>query len=236
MAIKEKQQAEIIKITEECPNVKTFQLKLAQPFSFLAGQFIMLNWEEDGKITRRAYSIASSPTVTQPIEFTIKKTPGGFASERLWKTNVGDTLSVDGPYGCFTLTEDEASDVVFIAAGSGIVPMRSMILNIQAKKADVKMLLLFSSKTEEDIIYAKEFEAWQQHDNFTCVNTLTQCQDESWQGAKGRICLDLIKQHVQDVTKKLFFICGPPAMVNDNASFLESLGVPKAQIKVEKYD
>src|SRR5262245_36725263 len=143
-------------IIEETPETKTFAFEVdASLFTFTPGQFVNVTANVDGSRVRRAYSIASSPLDAE-FQLTVKRMTDGKLSTFLCdKAAVGDALDLRGPYGIFTLNED-APQVVFIAAGSGIVPFRSMWRFIAQKPLEMQVTLLDASKSSRYIIYSEE--------------------------------------------------------------------------------
>ena len=170
------------------------------PFEFQMGQFVILKillQEKNGFILLnnkkplqyRSYSITSPITKDDSIELIIKKTADGFVSHYFADNlDIGDEIEVMGPYGQFILPEKPFHDShIFIAAGSGIAPYLCMMRSICTLKLPIKLHLIFSNKTESDIIAKKEIEN-------ACINnpllsydfTLTR-PESLWSGHTGRI-------------------------------------------------
>ena len=230
-------EAELTKIIQETPETKTFRFGITgKEFPFLPGQFVMLTADIPGKgLTTRPLSISSSPLEHGIIDLTVKKIPDGALSSFLFdNARIGGVYKLKGPYGVFTLDET-ANHVVFIAAGSGIAPFRSMWRYILQKNLDMGVTLIFSSKTKDYIIFRNELEEIN-NGNIRVIHTITRNDDPSWTGYKRRIDKDLIMESVRNFDGKLFYACGPPLMCESAKKALLELGVPAEKIKLEKYD
>ena len=118
--------AKIVKISCQCDDVLSFTLHPEKEFDYKSGQFVMLEAVIFGKKVKRPYSIGSSP-LSNDIELTVQRVPNGLFTTFLFESaKVGDEFEMSGPFGKFCY-EDSMKDVVLIAAGSGIVPMMSIM-------------------------------------------------------------------------------------------------------------
>ncbi len=230
-------------IVEETHDTRTFKFKLAHPMPFLAGQFVMLSFAEgphaENPRSARPYSIASSPLHPQEIELVVRINPQGFLTPLLFDTKISDAFRVKGPYGRFTFKEGDSTDLIFIAAGSGIAPLIGIIKHVVAAKILARMRLIYVDKTEKDLIARTFFERLARENKLDLTLSLTRETNEGWKGERGRIdeakIVKLLKNK-EKIAHQLFYICGPPAMVNDTLEFLRKQGVAPAQIRTEKYD
>jgi ferredoxin-NADP reductase len=223
-------------INEETPETKSFSFNWSgEPIEFTPGQFFNVTAElPDRQRIRRAYSIASSP-IDPELELTVKKMEGGLLSSFLCDdVRTGDSLNIRGPYGRFTL-EDDGRRLVFIAAGSGIVPFRSMWRHIRQTGSKTMFSLLYASKSQEHIIYRDEI-AQLSKEGYPIAHTLTRNNDPQWKGYSRRIDRDMLIEFVGDFTHPLFYVCGPPDFCNCIVRDLRDLGVQRDRIKTEKYD
>src|SRR5262245_16626777 len=228
--------ATLNKIVEETSETKSFLFDLgANSFTFAPGQFVNVtaNITPDLRV-RRAYSIASSPLEAE-FKLTVKRMENGKLSTFLCdKAAVGDLLDLRGPYGLFTL-EHNAREVVLIAAGSGIVPFRSMWRYIVQRPVDVQVTLIYASKSLPCIIYRDELTELPRS-RFNVVHTLTQNDDPLWAGYSRRIDSEMLLEVVHKFEDKYIYVCGPPAMCNCVVMYLQDFGVERSRIKTEKYD
>jgi ferredoxin-NADP reductase len=229
------QLAVVRSVIDETEETKSLVLEPeAGHLDFVPGQFVNVTVEIPGKgRVRRAYSIASSP-LDPDLELTVKKMEGGALSTWLCDAvKPGDVLQIRGPYGIFTLLDD-AKDVVFIAAGSGIVPFRSMWRYIDQRRLDTRIALLYASKSLPYVIYRQELEELGQRHPVT--HTLTRNTDPNWRGFSRRIDKAMLVDIAGNFSGKLVYVCGPPAMCDCVVGLLQDLNVPKTMIKTEKYD
>jgi ferredoxin-NADP reductase len=234
----EKQSLRLIEVKDETKD--SYSLYLEKRFSFLPGQFLIIEEnipiEQQPKRTRRSYSISSSP-LDPFIKVTIRRVPGGLMSNYLRDSvKVGSTIGVEGPFGKFHFIEDDSDDLVFIAGGAGIAPIIGMIRYILQRGENKRMLLLYSSRNREEIIFKEEIESIQeQNKGFRAEFTLTRESDLTWQGRVGRINFDFLKSNIDDPTSKVYYICGPPQMVTDVVASLNKLDVDITRIRTEAW-
>ena len=147
--------AEITHIIDESPAVKRFFFRVPhlKRFEFKPGQFVMLNLPIDSKISYRSYSIASAPGNDNEFELIIVLNPPGQGTPFMWENyKVGSIVPVVGPLGKFTLPEKIEHDLCFIATGTGIAPLRSMlhhIINTSIPHKDI--YFIFGNRYVSDI-------------------------------------------------------------------------------------
>jgi ferredoxin-NADP reductase/pSer/pThr/pTyr-binding forkhead associated (FHA) protein len=225
-------------IIEETEDVKTIRLTGRRPllFHYDPGQYVSVIAAIDGREVRRSYSLASTPSRPNSIEITVKRLPGGLVSN--WLCNhleVGDMLKVKGPCGRFSCFNYPAGKLLFLAAGSGIVPIMSMlrwIVDTDAR-ADVKLLLSF--RTPADIIYRKELELFAaRYDNIDLHFTITGYVPE-WQGLIGRIDGFMLAETVPDLSQRQMFLCGPEPFMQSATAALKAQGAAEKNIHVEHF-
>jgi ferredoxin-NADP reductase len=202
-------------------------------FSFKPGQYMMVTVRSDTKELVHPFSISSSPTDQDFIEFT-KKLTGSEYSSRLREMKPGDWASIDGPYGKFTC-ECEFEKILFLAGGIGITPFYSIIKYCTVKKLPTSMKLLYGVKNEKEIAFKTELDEMQhQNPNLNVVYVVFE-PSSNWKGRTGIITADLIQNEVPDFTEYLFYLCGPPGMVIAMQKLAASLGLPETQIKMESF-
>ncbi len=232
--------AQVLQVKEETPTTKTLVFDISGvDFDFLPGQYVMLKvpYPPTGEELRRAYSIASSPLQKDRLELTVKRMENGKASVVLTtQTKEGDIFTIKGPYGKFVWTEDMSDEVVLLGAGSGVVPLMCILRYIRDKGlSNVRATLLVSYTSYEEIIYRDELFELNKLPNVNIRITLTRSWPENWNGYTGRINPSMIEREVKDLSKPLYYLCGPPAFVETMKEHLRSLGVEKDKIKTEKY-
>lgn len=231
-----KYELKVMETRQETTDVKSIKLEKPSNFNFKPGQFITMKLEalNDERGSIRSLSIASSPTENF-LMFTTRISQTGF-KQRFNSLKPGDKATIMGPFGNFTLQDDFSKPAVFLAGGIGITPFRSMIKYACDEKLAVKIALIYSNRSFEQIAYYKEFEEWQKkNQNFIVENTLTDSQPANWAGGIGRITQDTIME-TSEAGKSVYYVCGPPGFVAGMESVLKDIGVEESLIKVERFE
>jgi ferredoxin-NADP reductase len=225
-------EAEIRDIIVETSDTKTLRMDRPANFNFVPGQFVNVTLlTPDGRV-RRAYSMASSPHEPY-IDLTVRRLPGGLVSKILTEdVRIGERLNLRGPYGRFVFEERK---LVWIAGGSGIVPFRSMWRYIEEAHSSAEFTLLYATKSFDQIIYRGELAELSERGR-RILHTFTTEAPAGWTGFIGRVDRRMLSAVVSEFSCRLFYVCGPPAMCNDVAHHLGEMGVPRLNIRTEKYD
>lgn len=214
-------------------------------FGFVAGQWLSFKTTRpDSEEITRAYSIASPPLDNSSFALCLNRVQDGFMSNFLCDMKKGDEIAAQGPFGDFIL-RPPMRDTIFIATGTGIAPIRSMLHSLFLPQADGRghpssvdqhqIWLLFGNRTEKDIYYHDEFlRLAKEHVNFHYLPTLSRGGGD-WGGLRG-----YVQEHVtaiaQGRTNMHAYICGLEKMVKANRELLKSLGWDRKAILYEKYD
>lgn len=218
-------------IIQRAHNVKSFRFTRPKDLQYKAGQFMFVTIKSGDEEMRKHFTISSSPTEKDHIEFT-KKLTGSEFSNALEKMRIGDWAMIDAPYGRFTF-EGEYEKIGMLSGGIGITPLRSICRYCTDMQLDAKITLLYGNLTENNIVFHKELREMQKRNrNLKVVFTLDQ-PSEDWTGYTGYINVDMIKKEMADYTERIFYICGPPGMIRAMENLLGDLNLPKAQIKKE---
>jgi NAD(P)H-flavin reductase len=227
---------ELIKLS---PTAKAIRFGLnGQPFPFVPGQFIMLQMDlektgkfkvngDKPKIQKRAFSMSSSPTEKNYLEVTVKTTEDAFFSDYLVNyLETNEEVTIKGPFGQFYFDENNTKkNLILIGAGSGISPLMSILRSAK----DVNPHIIFSNKTEDEILWRKEIEE-------LSPNTFTLTREE-WDGETGRVDKEMIEKCLKDKKETDFYLCGPPLFVRDIERILiVDLKIDKERVKKEVYD
>lgn len=186
-----------------------FELRLEadQEVVFSPGQYFMVELPELGA---RAYS-AANPVDGNTITLIIKEVPGGKVSCTLAHDTI-ETLQVDGPYGLSVLTTADEQQSVFIAGGSGIAPMVSMVNTLIAQGYTKPITVFYGSRLEAELDAAETL--FSRAENLKLVNVLSNVDKNSaWQGATGYIH-EAIPKYLESFLGTEFYLCGPPPMIN----------------------
>src|SRR5579862_8848040 len=111
------------------PSTKHFEWELLEggPFEFYAGQFVSLEVPRNGGQEARPYSIASAPRDEKSFDLCLNRVEGGFVSNYLCDIEPGTVVGINGPHGSFVVSQPVEQDLVFIATGTGIAPIRGML-------------------------------------------------------------------------------------------------------------
>ena len=202
---------------------------------FIPGQFVAVLCPQEGKIVRRAYSIASPPEVKDHIDLVIKRVEGGLVTNWFWTFKQGSHLRVHGPFGKFVLPERVDFDIIFVAVGTGIAPFRSMTHHLLRKGFQKKIGLLFGSRYEAMIPYHAEWlDLAQKYPNFTYIPTISR-PTPAWKGETGYVQTK-IEKFFPDPKNKRIYICGLNEMIEAVQETAYKLGFQKEQVFYEKYD
>ena len=220
----------VVEINQETPTIKSIKLE-KNNFEFKPGQYVMVQLGTGDEDSTRQLSIASSPTENFLL-FSTKISESIF-KKKYNELKIGDKVKVKGPMGVFVLDEN-AKNIVFLGGGIGITPFRNMIKYATDKNLQNKLLLIYSSRVPAEICYKNEWDSWQkQNSNLKVIYTIT--DDPLWQGRKGRITEAVIKEFCSGLNNVLFYICGPPAMVEGLSQLLRTMNVPQQNVKIEKF-
>lgn len=233
------QVAEVRDIIVETPRVKSLRLHVPNWQGHLPGQHVDIRLTaEDGYQAQRSYSIASPPE-DESLILTVEQVDNGEVSPYLvGDLHAADQFELRGPVGgYFVWTVATRGPLCLIAGGSGIVPLMAMLRHRATRKVHASALLLYSSRSLEDIIYREELEAIARRDgDLRIVHTLTRSQPEGWTGRRGRIDKALLAETCfpSQQNPKLF-ICGPTPFVEDISRLLVKLGHDPLTIKTERF-
>lgn len=220
-------------------------LELIEPrrIEFQAGQYIIVTIDPERGV-RRNYSISSSPSMDHAIEFLVDINPAGEGSMYLASLSPGDHVEFTGPFGSFVVNDDERGtresqtnqELLFIATGSGISPIRSMIVDqLVGKKRKRPIRLWWGMGHQEDCFWIEEFdELEREHPNFEWDLILSK-PPEGWPLHSGYVTQHVLN-YVQNRKDTLrFYLCGNQHMIVDLSTALEKVGINRDDIHQEKF-
>jgi ferredoxin-NADP reductase len=216
----------LIEKKELTPSVFSLHFTSSEEISFLPGQFLsfFVPKPEPGRNWRRSYSIASPPE-NKILDFCIKRVEKGPGTLYLDNLKVGDTCRSIGPYGQFYYESGKKN--VFIATGTGLAPMRSMVLSEAFKKESPEALVLLGVTESSEILYQNDFA----HCDFVSCLSREKKQDHF----SGRVT-DFLRQTSKiDWAQSHFYLCGNGAMISEVKSILFEKKVEKNYIHHEAY-
>ncbi len=216
-------------IRQETPDVKTFRvvgLDGKKLFEHIPGQCAMLSVPG---VSEAMISITSSPTNTEFMEFSVKKC--GCLSTWLHEMEVGQQITVRGPYGNgFPVeTELKGKDLLFIAGGIGLAPLRSVINYVRDKRENYgSVQIVYGSRSKADLVAYKEIlDEWMKTEGVEVNLTIDNPQDD-WDGHVGFIP-NYVKELNPDL-RKTILMCGPPIMIKFTLAGLKELGFEDTQV------
>lgn len=221
--------------------VKLFTLELPSGGNFKAGQHYDVRLTApDGYQAQRSYSLASSPGDTNLIEIAIELIDDGEVSSYFHDSvEPGEMIEVRGPIGGhFTWEPSHTKSSIFIAGGSGIAPIISMLRHRFTVKNNSPSLLLFSVRTEDDILYREALEKLSDNDpSLHVVTTVTRRTSKDWIGNTRRIDQGMIDSALVDtgVKPESAYVCGGSGFVESIANILLDTGLDFKQIHIERF-
>lgn len=221
---------------QKTPTVKALRLKFdgTVPFNFIAGQYMFIHLLKNNSPFLKPYSIASTPSQKDYTEFIIKHVENGYVSGFMTSRKPGDKIEVSGPIGRFVLREPILNDLVFIAGGSGLSSLWSMLQRAFETGTDKKIMLIFGNRTEDEIIYREVIEGWvEKYPNFSFIPVLSQPSKE-WKGEVGYV-QETMKKYIKDPQSKEIYICGLFKMVEEVRILAAQMGFDSNRIYFEKY-
>jgi NAD(P)H-flavin reductase len=222
----------IEKITQEAPGIKTFKLKFIDEidesnFNFATGQFGEYSVMGIGEST---FCIASSPTRKGFIECTFRQT--GKVTTALANCEEGNIIGFRGPYGnIFPIEKWKDKNILFIAGGIALPPMRSVIWNVLDLRSDYKdITILYGARTVADLVYKDELVEWGKRDDVRLITTVDPGGETSdWKGEVGFVPT-VLEKITPTAENSIAVVCGPPIMIKFTFPVLEKLGFTGDQI------
>ncbi|PPE73826.1 hypothetical protein C3942_10490 [Solimonas fluminis] len=200
---------------------------------FRAGQYFTHCFEIDGQVVRRAYSLCAPEG--GGLACTIKLVPGGWVSSHVHEAlQVGSRYRLLGPTGDFLL-EEGSGPLRFLAGGSGITPVISLVETALARDPRRDIRLVYASRSEADIIFAERLrELAQAHPALRLVHVLSQ-PAAGWTGERGRLDGARIAALLGTDAAAMFYLCGPAGLMEAAESVLRQAGVPAARVRHERF-
>ncbi|HOT97682.1 MAG TPA: FAD/NAD(P)-binding protein [bacterium] len=205
--------AVVDKITDETSDIKTFTLSFASrtlkhSFSFKPGQFVEASIFGAGEAP---FGFASNPNRPQQFDITVRAI--GAVTRAMHQLTPGAYLGIRGPLGnCFPLEEVKGQDILFVAGGIGLPPLKSLIEPmLDCRKEFGQFFILYGARTPADRVYKPLLQAWSERQDITFLQTVD-TPDPGWNGPVGVVTTLFEKIHL-DVNRTVAFTCGPPVMI-----------------------
>lgn len=216
-------------IMKDTPDVKTFRILTPEgkkPFDHMPGQCAMISMPGVGEAL---FSITSPPTNTEFMEFSIKKC--GCVTDWLHAIEPGQQVTVRGPYGNgFPVeTELKGKDLLFIAGGIGLAPLRSVINYCRHYRENYGTIdIVYGSRSKDDLVdYQEITDEWCREDGINVYLTIDR-EQEGWDGHVGFVP-NYVKELNPDVSKTVL-MCGPPILIKFTLAGLKELGFSDTQV------
>jgi len=205
--------ATIEEIKDEIRDVKTFYMSLDnkeidKSFKIKSGQFIMCTVFGAGEF---AVSLPPSPE-NDRFHLTVRKV--GSVTNALHDLNVGDKVGIRGPFGNgFPFEEIKGKNIVYVAGGIGLIPLRSSIVHVlQHKQEFGRVIVLHGARTPDDLMYKENLKEWQAFPGFETYITVD-VGTPGWTGEVGFVHTLFDKVNLP-IENTVAFVCGPPVMFN----------------------
>ena len=233
------QLGEVAELIQETPRVTSLVLEVPEWQGHLAGQHVDVRLTaEDGYQAQRSYSIASAPEDSR-LMLTVERLDDGEVSPYLaGEVRAGDRVELRGPIGgYFVWQAGEASPLLLVAGGSGIVPLMAMIRHHASAGSSALVRLLYSSRSIDDVIYRDELATLSAGDrSLKVAQTLTRSQPHGWEGYARRIDGEMLAEVAwPKKDSPSVFICGPTAFVETASGLLVESGYDPATIRTERF-
>lgn len=233
------------KVAEHQLLAGTFQylhLELLNPhrLEFQAGQYVIFTIDP-AKGTHRDYSISSPPSIDHAIELLVDVKPGGEGSRYLGNLRLGDEVEFAGPFGSFVVNES-TRELLFVATGSGISSLRSMIIDeVVTKRVAEKVRLWWGMRFAQDCFWIEDFDELEEENaNFEWDLILSKPPDD-WPLHSGHVTPHVLQylrdqlQHGRNKNEFSFYLCGNRFMIEEVSTELVKLGITAEQIHSEKF-
>ncbi len=232
---------EVVSITDMTYDIKRVRMKLppGETITFKAGQFMQFYSKPYGKVKEevfRAYSISSKSSEHDYLELLFRLVPGGICTGYVHQAlKEGDKVRLSGPYGDFYLRGD-CEELILIAGGSGLAPIRSLVYEVIEKGLPHKMRFFFGANALKDLYYMDEFAQIQKdYPQFTFIPCLAFPKPEdNWTGVTGFVTVAL-EQQVDNADGKEAYLCGSPGMLDACIKILQDKGFENQTIFYDKF-
>jgi ferredoxin-NADP reductase len=233
---------EVILQGRETVAERTVAFRFSKPagFEFVAGQAVDVELADpvrpEAGILKHTFSLTSAPRETQ---LTIATRMRDSQFKRILATlPVGAHAKLEGPFGSFTLDEDRNRSAVFIAGGIGITPFRSILRDELPAVERAPIALFYSNPRPQDAAFLDELQALAaKTTRFILIAMMTKMQGSAiaWRGETGRITPRLLERHTRKLAAPIYYVVGPPAMVEGIREMLASLGIRESDVRSEEF-
>jgi len=226
--------------SEVAEGTMAFYFERPTGFQFKAGQFVDFTLvnppETDEEGNTRSFSIASAP---YEDDLMIATRMRDTAFKRILKTlAAGSEIQMEGPFGGLTLHEDAKRPAVFLTGGIGVTPFRSIALQTTHEKSPHLLWMFYSNRRPKDAAFLDELTKLQtEKPNFKLVSTMTNVAEsrKHWNGETGYIDKQMLSKYIDELSGPIYYVAGPPAMVDGMTKLLSESGVKATDIRSEEF-
>lgn len=226
----------IREVIAENAQIKTFVTvfrdeRFNRSFTYEPGQFMMVSLPNYGEAP---ISISSTPTRPGTVELSVRN--AGSLTSAMHQLKTGDYLGLRGPYGRPFPPDIIGRDLLFVAGGIGLAPLRSVInYCLDQGGSNGKKIIIYGSRSPSDIAFKDDIDVWQQRSGVTCLLTVDRAE-EGWNGPVG-VVTELLKNLDVDAQNSVALVCGPPIMIPFVLKRLRSMGFAEQDIwtTMERY-
>ena len=228
--------ARVLSVKDLAADMREVVLELGEPaeMAFAAGQyvqFLLPGTEAAAQPVYRAYSIASPPSSPGRLTLVFGRVPGGLCSGYVFeRLQAGERVTVNGPFGDFFLRESDR-DLLLVAGGSGMAPIRGMLLDMAQRRVRRTATFFFAARTTSDLFYREDMRLLEKElPGFRFVPVLSHPRpEEPWQGERGGIAAALARL-LPPLSRHEAYLCGSPGMIDASIGALRSRGLPDERI------
>jgi Na+-transporting NADH:ubiquinone oxidoreductase subunit F len=209
-----------------------------EELEFQPGQYVIFQIPSasSNEIVRRSYSISTPPSDRRHFEICVRSIAGGHGSNWVHRLRPGRTVSFEGPMGDFTLAEGDR-DILMVAIGTGMSPIKSMLLHLLDQRSDRRVRLFFGVRSVHDLFYTDLLRGLAAHyPSFSSAIALSSPDPAAWAGRPARVT-DLVRDQVtpEQAGSSEAYLCGSRAMVDDVISLLRGKGMAEEHIHTENF-
>ncbi len=217
---------EILSISQETANIKTFTLRPKEPIPFKAGQFMDVSVPGVGEAP---FTPSSNHNISDKLDFTIMNV--GRVTKLLHEMEKSKTVGLRGPYGtAYPINEWKNKEVFIVGGGVGLAPLRALLYALFNNVGDYKKIILkYGARTSKDIVYTNEIETWKKRAANVKISITVDIGDKLWKGNVGLVTT-VLKDSGVDINNAVSIVCGPPIMMKFVTFKLLGMGFKESQI------
>ncbi len=207
-------------------------------YEYEPGQYALITLLEpkynDAEGNSRLFSIANSPTRKDVLMFATRALDSAF-NKNILELPLGSKATIGPPGGNTPLHKDVSFPAVFLIGGIGITPVRSMVEHAVLENLPYKMYLFYGNRKKSMMAFYDDFEEWVKIKSDFCFIPVVEEPEKDWKFEIGLINEDLIKKYISDFSEPIFYIVGPPQMVDAMETILLNNKVSQEKIKLERF-